>query len=75
MKKSSAKFRQLQRERIMRTRPWEKSTGAKTTQGKERSKMNALKMNIKLYALIKEIQKLAKQSKVINNNASIAIGG
>lgn len=70
MKKSSAKFRQMQRERIMRTKPWEKSTGAKTPYGKERSKMNALKMSPHLYSLIKELNELIKQSKAINNKIS-----
>lgn len=32
-----------QSEAIKRWKPWEKSTGAKTTEGKEKSKMNAWK--------------------------------
>lgn len=63
MKKNSSTFRQMQRERIMRTRPWEKSTGAKTPEGKERSKMNALKINPHLYSLIKELKDIMKQNR------------
>ena len=75
MNKSSLEFRQMQRERIMKVRPWLNSTGAKTVRGKERSKMNALKMSIKLYALIKEIKEFTKQNKATNRKASIAIRG
>ncbi len=35
--------RQRQSEAIKRWKPWEKSTGAKTQEGKEKSKMNSLK--------------------------------
>mgnify|MGYP001244298902 CR=1 FL=1 len=35
--------RQKQSEAIKRWKPWEKSTGAKTSKGKEKSKMNAYK--------------------------------
>lgn len=34
--------RQKQRERIMHNRPWEKSTGPKTAEGKLRSSLNSL---------------------------------
>lgn len=71
MKKSSAKFRQMQRERIMRTRPWEKSTGAKTPYGKERSKMNALKMSPYLYRLIKELNEITKENRAVTQKVSI----
>jgi len=43
MKKNSAEFRQLQRERIMANQPWTKSTGPRSRNGKNASKMNALK--------------------------------
>ena len=65
MKTNSLEFSQMQRERILKTKPWEKSTGAKTTEGKERSKMNALKTDPKTYALFKEFERLMKQQKVI----------
>ena len=35
--------RQQQAERIRKTKPWEKSTGPKTPEGKARSKLNAVK--------------------------------
>ncbi len=54
MKKSSKEFKQMQRERIKRTKPWLKSTGPKTIEGKEHTKMNALKTSPRLHALIKE---------------------
>ncbi|MCX6074912.1 MAG: hypothetical protein NTY39_11365 [Campylobacterales bacterium] len=75
MKKNSAEFRQIQRERIMKSRPWEKSTGAKTPYGKERSKMNALKMNPYLHSLIKELNEITKQSKAVNHKVSILLTG
>ena len=36
--------RQRQRELIQRWKPWEKSTGAKTPEGKKRSSQNAYKI-------------------------------
>lgn len=36
--------KQKQRELIQNWKPWEKSTGAKTAQGKAKSKMNAYKV-------------------------------
>ena len=65
MKKSSKKFKQIQRERIMKTKPWLKSTGAKTVEGKERSKMNALKISLELHSLIEEYKQLMIEQKKI----------
>lgn len=73
MKKNSAEFRQMQRERIIKVRPWLKSTGAKTIQGKEYSKMNALKMSPSLYSLIKDFNEVSAQSKAINYKVLILI--
>jgi len=67
MKTNSLEFRQMQRERILKTKPWKKSTGAKTVKGKERSKMNALKTDHKTYALFKEYERLMKQQKELDN--------
>lgn len=62
--------RQRQRELIQRWKPWEKSTGAKTAQGKKRSGQNAFKTGkslevrelIKyLNGLLREQQKLIRQ--------------
>ena len=68
MKTNSPEFRQMQRERILRVKPWLKSTGAKTVEGKERSKMNALKTDLKLYLLIKEYNRLTKQQQLLHHN-------
>ena len=63
MKKSSKEFKQLQRERILKTKPWLKSTGAKTFKGKEISKMNALKVSPELHGLMAEYKQLITQQK------------
>ena len=55
--------KQKQREAIMKRKPWLKSTGAKTAEGKERSKMNALKISLELHSLIREYKQLMKQQK------------
>ncbi len=64
--------KQRQRERINTVKPWLKSTGAKTTKGKERSKMNALKTDPKTYALSKEFEQLMKQQKEICNAINLS---
>jgi hypothetical protein len=67
MKKNSAKFKQMQRERILITQPWLKSTGAKTTKGKEISKMNAQKPTSALDDLLDKVNLHLKQVKELNN--------
>lgn len=64
---NTPKQRQLQRERIMKSKPWLKSTGPKTEIGKSISKMNALKVSPELHTLIKEMNCLMKQQKEIWN--------
>jgi len=59
--------RQRQREVIMERKPWLKSTGAKTAEGKAISKMNALKTDPSLHILLKEANSLLKQQKEIFN--------
>lgn len=63
MKKSSKEFRLLQRERIFKSKPWLNSTGARTKKGKEKSKMNALKVSPMLNELIKQSKKLWKEQR------------
>jgi len=63
MKTNSHEFRQMQRERIYKTKPWLKSTGAKTPEGKAISKMNALKTDHRVHALIKEFEQLMRYQK------------
>ncbi len=64
---NTPKQKQLQRERITRVKPWLKSTGARTPEGKAISKMNALKTNPELHQLFKEYKVLMKQQKEIEN--------
>ncbi len=59
--------RQRQRETIMERKPWLKSTGAKTPEGKKKSKMNALKISPELHKIIKEMKILMEQQKEIQN--------
>ena len=49
--------RQAQRELINRVKPWQHSTGARTLEGKEISKMNAYKGGFR-----KQLRELLKQS-------------
>jgi len=58
MKKSSDEFKQLQRDRIYKTKPWLKSTGAQTLEGKKKSSMNARGQNYKLNQLVKSYKKI-----------------
>ncbi len=67
MKRNSEEFKQMQRKRILRVKPWLKSTGAKTIKGKEISKMNALKTDLKTYTLFKVFERMMKQQKEIYN--------
>lgn len=57
--------RQRQRELIQRWKPWEKSTGAKTPEGKKRSGQNAYKTgnSQEVRELFKVINKLLKDQK------------
>ena len=61
MKQSSPEYAQMQRERIRKTKPWLKSTGAKTIEGKNISKMNALKSNPEVHELMKWYKRLMKE--------------
>jgi hypothetical protein len=57
--------RQRQRELIQRWKPWTKSTGAKTPEGKKRSAKNALKTgkSLEIREMIKQLNKLLKDQK------------
>jgi hypothetical protein len=52
--------RKRQRELIQRWKPWEKSTGAKTPEGKKRSSQNAYKTgkSLEFRAFMKYVNKL-----------------
>ncbi|WP_415406932.1 hypothetical protein ACLHDG_14390 [Sulfurovum sp. CS9] len=54
----------------MKRKPWLKSTGAKTAEGKERSKMDALKCDPQLHVLLKEMNYIMKQQKEIFSTIS-----
>ena len=57
--------RQRQRELIQRWKPWKKSTGAKTPEGKKRSSQNSFKTGKSLEAreLIKQLNGLLRDQK------------
>ena len=57
--------RQRQRELIQRWKPWTKSTGAKTPDGKKRSAQNAVKTgkSLEVREMIKKLNKLLKDQK------------
>jgi hypothetical protein len=73
MKKNSVKFKQMQRDRILITKPWLKSTGAKTVKGKERSKMNAQKPRSDLDDLLDKINLHLKQVKELNKRINTSL--
>jgi hypothetical protein len=57
--------RQRQRELIQRWKPWEKSTGAKTPEGKKRSARNSYKTgkSLEVRELIKAVNKVLKEQR------------
>ena len=67
MKTCSPEFRQMQRDRIMKTKPWLKTKGPATPEGKAISKMNALKVSPELYALMEGYKQLMAQQKEMLN--------
>jgi hypothetical protein len=58
--------RQRQRELIQRWKPWEKSTGARTPEGKRKSSQNACKTgnSLEVRELIKYLNGLMRKQKV-----------
>ena len=67
MRTHSPAHRQEYRERINRVKPWLKSTGAKTPEGKAISKMNALKTSPELHQIMKDYKILMKNQKELHN--------
>ena len=56
--------KQKQRELIQSWKPWEQSTGAKTAQGKAKSKMNAYKHGVaETKALLRELNQMLREEK------------
>ena len=67
MRHWTAEERQRQAELIRQWQPWERSTGARTIEGKARASRNAFKGG--LMKSIKELRKLLReQSKFISGN-------
>ena len=60
--------RQRQRELIQQWKPWEKSTGAKTPEGKKRSSQNAFKTgkSLEVRELIKCLNGLMREQKKLS---------
>ena len=65
MRNWSAEERQRQRELIQRWKPWTKSTGAKTPEGKSSSSKNSFKTgkSVEIREMIKQLNKLLKDQK------------
>lgn len=65
MRNWSQEERQRQRELIQHWKPWTKSTGAKTAEGKRKSAQNAYKTGNSLQAreLIKAMNRLLREQK------------
>jgi hypothetical protein len=70
MKTNSLEFKQMQRELIIKTKPWLKTKGPVTPEGKEISKMNALKVSPELHSLMAEYKHLMVQQKEMYNTIS-----
>jgi len=62
---NTPKQKKLQSERIKRVKPWLKSTGAKTPEGKKIVSMNALKKDPTLHKLEKEYKALMVAGKEV----------
>ena len=69
MRNWSAEERQRQRELIQLWKPWTKSTGAKTPDGKKKSAQNAFKTgkSLEVRELIKYLNRLMRKQKEFIN--------
>ena len=67
MNKSSVEFKQIQRDRIMKIKPWDKSTGPKTLEGKRISSMNSRGRSYQLNQLVKQYREIMKAQKELQN--------
>ena len=67
MKKSSTEFKQMQRDRILNNKPWNKSTGPRTIEGKKISSLNSRGSNYKLNQLISQYREIMKAQKELQN--------
>jgi len=71
MRKHTLAQRQEYRERINRVKPWLKSTGAKTPEGKAIVSMNSLKTDPILHKLMKDYNILMKQQRDLEDMISL----
>ncbi|WP_415405877.1 hypothetical protein ACLHDG_08920 [Sulfurovum sp. CS9] len=67
----SKEYAQMQRERIHKTKPWLKTKGAITPEGKAISKMNALKTSPELHQLMNDYRMLMNQQKELDEVISL----
>ncbi len=67
MKKSSVEFKQMQRDRIMKNKPWEKSTGPQTLEGKRISSVNSRGSSYQLNQLVKQYHEIMNIQKELHN--------
>ena len=73
MRNWTAEQRQRQREIIQNWKPWTKSTGAKTPEGKKRSAQNALKTgnSLEIREMLKQLNKLLRiQSRILKKSVT-----
>lgn len=63
MPRWTSEARKRQSQLIQKWKPWEHSTGPKTAEGKEISKMNAFKGNIEIHQILKDAEELLREIK------------
>ena len=65
MRNWTSEQRQRQRDLIQLWKPWKKSTGAKTPEGKRKSSQNSFKTgkSLEIREMLKELNKLLKDQK------------
>lgn len=63
--------RQKARERILKNKPWEKSTGPRTAEGKRKSSLNAVKHGGRSRIWEVYIQKVLDMNEIVNAQAVI----
>ncbi len=71
MKTNSLEFRLMQRERILNNKPWNKSTGPRTIEGKKISSLNSCGSNYKLNQLISQYLGIMKAQKELHSMIQI----
>ena len=64
-RKWTAKQRKAQAESIRRSRPWDKSTGPRTTEGKAKTSQNALKHGVRS-KVVKKYRQIVRENRMFN---------